>query len=946
MDAVEYDAELEQLRSKLREYEQQKQELHESQKLLLETQRVAGLGTYVHDFVKGTWTSSSILDKIFGIGADFNRSVEGWGALIHPDLQEYIGEYWATHILRDHKPFDLEYKIVRKSDGAERWVHGLGELNEDEDGNLTTMVGTIQDITQRKESELALVASEIKYRSLTEQITDVLYKTNSKAEITYISPSCRDIFGFDPEEMIGQSFTHFLDTEDITRAVRLYSENMQNKTTIRGLRFRMLQKSGRKFIGELSGAPLIEKGQVIGVIGLIRDVTERENTAQVARKNDTRIRNLLELSQQKHEGPNDILMKGMKRALEQTESPVGFIYALGNERHSGLDLALKRNKDGSYQVTESSTYEPEKLDEAFEKLLKQKFLIENRLPDEVKPILMNGEEYRLSRILIIPVHRDEELVALVTVANRPDQYDETDALQLTLLMDSLWKIRDRWVAEQELRKKTKELDRYFNSSLDLLCIADMEGYFVRLNPEWSRTLGYSLDELIGRKFQDFIHPEDIDATAQATKTLYGGDSISSFTNRYRCKDGSYRSLEWRSFPDNNLIHAVARDMTDHFKLEAQLRQSQKLDALGRLAGGIAHDFNNMLGVILGMVELVLNDTPEDDLHFGDLQQIRHAAERSASLTRQLLTFSRTQVAELKRLEINSTIHEQLKILKRLIGEDIAIHVEADDQDLPIRIDPSQFDQILVNLSANARDAIEGNGEILISTKRVTSEQIPSTAEFNPQKMEYACITFSDTGEGIDQKDIEKIFDPFFTTKADSRGTGLGLATVYGVVAQNGGTIQVSSAPGSGTTFAIYLPLSRKKVSKREEGSRTSSGGKETILVVEDEQQILTIIDRILRSQGYQVYTAEHPTHALNLIEQDAFEVDLLLTDMVLPQMNGQELSKRIRQKYPEVRTLYMSGYTASVFDAQANEDEQFALIPKPFKKAELVAKIREILDVA
>lgn len=947
MNAIEYETELEQLRSKLQEYEQQKQDLRVKEKLLLETQKVAGLGTYVHDFKTGIFDSSPILDQIFGLKGDEVHSVELWGSLVHPEWQEYVLEYWTNHIFRDHNRFDLEYKIVRRSDGAVRWVHGLGELKEDKDGNLVTMVGTIQDITQRKEAEIALAANENKYRTLTEQLNDVVYRTDAQGQITYISPACKRIFGFDPGQMIGRTILDFLDKEDVPRALELLAETLQSNQPMRGLRFSIRGKGNKIFVGEISGSALFENGTVTGTLGLLRDVTERENAAEVERKNNTRIQNLLDLAQQKYKDPNEILTKGMQRALEQTDSEAGFIYALGSERHDPFDMTLFREADGQFKISRAKTLEPERRDAAFHMLQSRKYLIDNALGDEVKPVIIDGDEYRLNRILIVPVHRDDELVALVTVANRADAYDETDALQLTLLMDNLWKIRDRWIVEQELRKKTEELDSYFNTSLDLLCIADMEGRFVRLNPEWSRMLGYPLEELIGKKFRDFVHKDDIEATIEATKALYYGESISSFTNRYRCEDGSYRTLEWRSFPDNNMIYAVARDMTEHYKLEAQLRQSQKLDALGRLAGGIAHDFNNMLGVILGMVELIINDTPSDDRHYGDLEQIRNAAERSAALTRQLLTFSRTQVAEPKRLEINATIREQLKILKRLIGEDITIHVEAGDQDLPIRIDPSQFDQILVNLSANARDAIQGNGEILISTKRVTAEQLPTIAEFEPQDRDYACITFSDTGEGIDKEDLEKIFDPFFTTKSDAHGTGLGLATVYGVVTQNGGTIQVTSARGSGTTFTIYLPISRKKnVARRSEGMKAGEGGNESILVVEDEQQILTIIDRILRGQGYKVHTAEHPTHALNLIEQEGFKVDMLLTDMVLPQMNGQELSKRIHQKFPNIRTLYMSGYTASVFDAKANEDEQFALIPKPFKRAELVAKIREVLDAS
>lgn len=948
MVQIRTSTEVSELQEKLRKLEEHEEQLRQSEALLLETQRVAGLGTYVLDFKAMKWNSSPVLDVIFGLESEPERDVPVWFTLIHRPWQVTMQDYLANHILRDKMPFDKVYQIVRKSDNEVRWVHGLGQLIKDGEGNLIRMVGTIQDITKQKEIELALRESEQKYRTLTEQLIDVMYTTDLHANITFMSPASSEIFGYTPEEMIGRSFVDFLDKADIERAFGLYSKSLDEKISIQGLRFRMLKKSGESFIGELSGSALIQDGVVTGVLGLIRDVTEQETASEVARKNDSRMRNLIELSQSSVEDENIILHRGLIRALHQTESHCGFVIQLDAAMKPINTHTLCSLQTGVEPDIEEVKDFPNVMEWVQNEFEKSNDVIYNSIPED-SPFSqeMRPGSPKMTRLMLAQIRANGQLVGLIGVANKTADYDEQDAIQLTLLMDSVWKIRERLIAERELREKKEELDRYFANTLDMLCIADTDGRFIRLNREWSNALGYSLDELIGKKYIEYVHPADVDSTLDANTSLKDGKEVRSFVNRYRAKDGTYKWLEWRSVAVEDLVYAVARDMTVHYKLEAELRQSQKLDAVGRLAGGIAHDFNNMLAVILGLVELAMLKVDKENSLYQDLRQIEHAAERSADLTRQLLAFSRKQIIEPQVIDLNESLKDQIKMINRLIGEDIAIELELSESSCPVRIDPSQFDQLLVNLAANARDAIQGNGRITIKTGIIPAEEIELHPENETLRFEsYVEVCFTDTGAGIAKADLEKIFDPFFTTKPNGKGTGLGLATVYGIVSQNDGFLNVESELGKGTTFRLLLPLSKESIQVEGiEGNESNFGDGETILVVEDELLILTIAERILTEKGYKVLTAQTPSEAIELVSKAGFHLDLILSDMILPEMNGRDMCDKIREVLPEVVIVFMSGYTADVIATRGIVESGLHFIQKPFTSTSLLRKVRDALDL-
>jgi len=523
-------------------------------------------------------------------------------------------------------------------------------------------------------------------------------------------------------------------------------------------------------------------------------------------------------------------------------------------------------------------------------------------------------------------------------------------------------LTERKRAEEQLRKSEERFLLAMKASHDGLFDWNLETNEIYYSPAWKNMLGYEDHELPNdfSVWENTIDPEDAKKSWELQQKLIS-KQIDRFVIEFKMqhKDGHWVDILSRAeaiFNDSGKavrmvgthvdITARKRAEVEKERLEGQLQQAQKMESVGRLAGGVAHDFNNMLGVIIGYTELAMGRVnPDDPLH-ANLEKIQGAAQRSADLTRQLLTFARKQTVAPKVIDLDKTVEGMLNMLRRLIGEDIDLAWLPSRNPQPVNVDPSQIDQILANLCVNARDAIAGMGKITIETSSATFDETYCTAHLGFVPGEYILLAVSDNGSGMDQETISHLFEPFFTTKEQGKGTGLGLASVYGAVKQNNGFINVYSEPGQGTTFRIYLPrYTTKSASVAEETKECpAERGRETGLLVEDELAILEMTTEMLEMLGYAVLVAGTPGEAIRLAQEHPGRIDLLLTDVVMPEMNGRDLAKNLLSIYPTIRRLFMSGYTADVIAYHGVLDEGVNFIQKPFSKKDLGRKLREALE--
>jgi len=510
----------------------------------------------------------------------------------------------------------------------------------------------------------------------------------------------------------------------------------------------------------------------------------------------------------------------------------------------------------------------------------------------------------------------------------------------------------------ELMKEGEERYRaLFNQAGEGILIMSEEGKILDVNESFCSMHGYSKQEMMGINISDLDRHGGVNEKPERIQLLLAGKSLSFEVEHYH-KDGHIFPLEVSAdlitYGGGFNIQSFHRDITERkraegerSKLEAQLHQAQKMESVGRLAGGVAHDFNNLLTIISGYSQLGIEESYPDQQVNQYFHAIQNAAKRSANLTRQLLAFARKQTIEPRALDLNETVSGMLKLLQRLIGEDINLVWQPSPNLWLVNVDPSQIDQILANLCVNARDSIANTGKITIETTNNLIDEAFCAQHTYIQQGEYVQLTVSDNGCGMDKETMAQIFEPFFTTKEIGKGTGLGLATVYGIVKQNNGFVNVHSEPGIGTTFTIYLP--------RYEGCATESlsdalaesapRGQETLLLVEDELGILNLTTTILEKQGYTVLSANTPGDALQLAAKHSSEIHLIITDVVMPEMNGRNLANSLKAQHPHLKCLFMSGYTGDVIAQHGVLAEGINFIQKPFSLRELATKVREVLEI-
>ena len=561
---------------------------------------------------------------------------------------------------------------------------------------------------------------------------------------------------------------------------------------------------------------------------------------------------------------------------------------------------------------------------------------------------VNAEQPMQSRIEFLPGHQNDELALVVATTN-----------ELLSQFEQLLSKHEK--AKQELIVAEKKYRSIFDNALEGIYQVSLDGHFLTANPALAKALGYESPEELISKITDIeqqLYHDKVKRKETLARLMLDGFIVNAEA-QFRRKDGSllWGSQNARIVRDNKgvplFIEGMVADITgpkqamaDLAKVEAQLMQAQKMESVGRLAGGVAHDYNNMLSVILGYTELSLGALNQDHPLYGNLEEILKATRRSIEVTRQLLAFARKQTIAPKVINLNKTIEGMLNMLRRLIGEDIDLVWISAENLWSITIDPSQIDQILANLLVNARDAIADTGKITIETGMVTFDQAycDSNAGFIPGN--FVLLAVSDDGSGIDSKTKEKLFEPFFTTKIMGQGTGLGLATVYGIVKQNNGFINVYSELGQGTTFKIYFPSydDLAVASQQTMEAETPRGNAEVIMIVEDEVAILNLCKTMLQQVGYTVLALGSPSEALKMADEYKGKISLLITDVIMPEMNGRNLADHLHRIYPDIKFIFMSGYTANVIAHHGVLDEGINFIQKPFTLYDLAIAVHKVLS--
>jgi len=513
-------------------------------------------------------------------------------------------------------------------------------------------------------------------------------------------------------------------------------------------------------------------------------------------------------------------------------------------------------------------------------------------------------------------------------------------------------ITDRKKAEEEIRNSQQKLRMHFEHTPLAVVEWNLDFRVTAWNPSAERIFGYTREEAMGQHASFIVPAQYREHVDRTWSDLIGQRGGSRSTNDNITKSGRRISCEWYNttlIDESGKVLGVAslvQDMTERVALEERLRQSQKMEAVGRLAGGVAHDFNNLLTVILGYSQILTDGVPSDSRLAESTSQIKSAAEKAAGITRQLLAFSRKQVLSPRVINLNEILINLDSLLRRLIGEDIEVLTIPATGLGSVKADPTQMEQVVMNLALNARDAMQEGGKLTLETANVYLDQVYARGHQPVEPGRYVMLAVSDTGEGMSAETQARIFEPFYTTKEVGKGTGLGLSMVYGIVKQSGGYIWVYSEPSRGTTFKIYLPRVDQPVENAppENGINHAQRGTETILLVEDDVQLRDLSSSVLRHCGYKVLLAGSPEQGLELCNANASQIRLLVTDVVMPRMNGKQLAEQVLKLCPGLKVLYISGYTSNAIVHYGVLEKGLWFLPKPYTLASLVAKVREVLD--
>jgi PAS domain S-box-containing protein len=567
-----------------------------------------------------------------------------------------------------------------------------------------------------------------------------------------------------------------------------------------------------------------------------------------------------------------------------------------------------------------------------------------------------GDTARASAsLMFVPLRHGDRVTGVLSIQSyTPDTYVDEDLCTLQELADHCGGAIERLRMESELRESQAHLARTEAFALVMTAHLGLDGRWRKVPERLCRLLDVEEPDLLGTPIGRLLHPDDVAAEQAGRERLIEGDTRTlDLELRWRSPGEGPLWMELNASvvedADGRPLYLLAylRDITERKSLEAQLRQAQKMEAVGQLAGGIAHDFNNLLTAILGSTELLLAGTAAADPRREDVQEISRAAHRAAGLVRQLLAFSRKQVMQPRLVNLNTIVREMGGMLTRVVGERITLRLDLEPALGLVTADPGQLEQVIANLGVNARDAMPDGGALTIATANVSGPG-GAGAGLLPPGGPLVALTVRDTGTGMDESVLAPLFEPFFTTKELGRGTGLGLATVYGIVRQSGGQIQVASRPGEGSAFTVYFPRAEtaaRAATPQAPPEAPAPRGSETVLVVEDEEAVRHLVCRVLRGKGYRVLEAPHAEAALTIASATVDPIHLLLTDIVMPGLGGPALAARLAAGRPGLRVLFITGYAPEAVERRGDLADAGGLLEKPFSADQLARKVREVLAV-
>jgi two-component system, cell cycle sensor histidine kinase and response regulator CckA len=761
--------------------------------------------------------------------------------------------------------------------------------------------------TTSDDSEQVLQAVGLSYRDIFDGTSDAIFVHDERGRIVYVNNRACAMFACRQEEV------HSLSISDLSDSQPPYSQSDAIAKVEQAVREGSctFEWRSRRMTGELFWSEVALRACTVGerlcIIASVRDITGRKQIEQVLRESEEKFTKIFNSS---------------SNAMALTHLASGAIVDVNSTWVNATGIA-REAAVGKSALELGLWARAEDRDACIAALAH-----EHRVADFETTLMMNGRPR-------------PHLISAEVIRMAADSF-------------VLWEFRDisaRKQYEQNLALMNFALDSVHEEAI----LIDEQARILYVNQETSRMLGYTREELVSLRVPDIDPDYSVERWPAHWRDLQQKRSL-MFPGHHRTKDGRLVPVEisanYFEYEGRGYNLALVRDTSERKqaeqereRMQAQLVQAQKMDSIGRLAGGVAHDFNNMLGVILGHAELILETLPHDSPVRAEAQQIGSAARRSADLTRQLLAFARKQAIVPKVLDLNDTVEGMLKMLRRLIGENVDVVWQPGRGLGRIKIDPAQVDQILANLLLNARDAIADKGRVVISTENV--EVGPDACRGQTERIpgNYVKLSVNDDGAGIDPQTLTQIFEPFFTTKGIGQGTGLGLATVYGIVHQNAGFLDVKSEPGHGTTFFIYFPRHAGSDDRgpEPEPSKPERGGGETILVVEDEPILLALLKSSLTRIGYNVLSTSAPEEAIHIASSHAGHIHLLVTDIVMPTMNGWDLAENLHKAIPGLKTLFISGHAADVLKDRGIMAESTHFLQKPFRLDQLAARVRQAL---